>query len=202
MVLENTRVLTLPSDLTGETLSYNPDGKGTHLDLKRPAWNEAARAELRFDFPVGPTDAVVIGLFKLIVYVQETSNQPYSFTVVLEDVFASADCPNGICIWPVASGRRYRRTGELSRQEIRLDPNAHRFAAGHTIRVVISNLAILTHADGKYPDGYPMYAPSTTPYTVEFYAMAPSGKGGPANMRVPILFGPLITLAPPAWQLP
>jgi len=195
------RALMLPDDLTGKRLSYDPDGQGTHVDLKRPTWNERARAELGFDFPVGQTDAVVIGQPELVVYGWETSNQPYSFTVVLEDVFSSSDCPNGTCIWPVGSGRRYRRADACSRQDMRLDSIVHRFAASHTMRVVISNLAILTHADDKnYPDGYPMYAPSTTPYTVEFSVTDPSGTGEPANVKMPIQSGAL-TLAPSAWQL-
>jgi len=192
--------LTLPSDITGKTLSYDPGGKGTQVDLKIPAWNEAARADVCADFPVGQTDAVVVGQPELTVYGQEMSQQPYSFTVVLEDVFSSSSCTGGTCIWPVGSERRYRRAGAGASQDINLDTMVHHFAAGHTMRVVISNLAILTHADDNYPNGYPMYAPSITPYTVKFSAADPEGKGDPANIKVPLLSG-APTLAPAAWQL-
>lgn len=201
LVQEDVRALTLPSELTGETLSYDPGGQGTQVDLKHPTWNEAGRAQVCVDFPVGQTDAVVIGQPEVVVYGQETSQQPYSFTAVLEDVFSSSDCANGTCIWPVGSERRYRRAGADSSQDIDLDSMVHRFRAGHTMRIVISNLAILTHADDTYPDGYPMYAPSTTPYTVKFSATDPGGTGEPANIKVPVLSG-APTLAPPAWQLP
>jgi hypothetical protein len=191
--------LTLPSDLTGKTLSYDPAGHGTQLDLKDPAWNEAARAQVCVDFPVGSTDTVVIGQPELVVYGQETSQQPYSFTAILEDVFSSTDCTN--CIWPVGSERRYRRAGAGASQDIDLDIMVHRFRAGHTMRIVISNLAILIHPAPGFPDGFPMYAPSTTPYTIKFSATDPSGTGKPANITVPVLSG-APTLAPPAWQLP
>jgi len=191
--------LTVPGDLTGETLSYNPAGQGTQIDLKHPAWNEGARAQVCFDFPVGNSDAVVIGQPEITVYGQETSLQPYSFTAILEDVFSSSDCPN--CVWPVGSERRYREAGASSPGVIDLDTMAHRFRAGHTMRVVISNIAILTHADdGDYPNGYPMYAPSITPFTVKFSATDPQGTGDPANIKVPVLSG-APTLAPSAWQL-
>jgi len=200
LVQAEVHTLTLPSDLTGETLSYNPDGQGTQVDLKHPAWNEAARAQVCADFPVGQTDAVVIGQPELTVYGQEVSQQPYSFTAILEDVFSSADCTNGTCIWPVGSERRYRRAGADASQDIDVDTMVHRFGAGHTMRVVISNLPILTHAESAYPNGYPMYAPSTNSYIVKFSATDPGGTGNAANIKVPILSG-VPTLAPQAWQL-
>lgn len=199
LVQTEVRSLTLPSDLTGETLSYDPAGQGTQLDLKHPAWNEAARAKVCVDFPVGQTDAVVIGQPELVVYGQEKSQQPYSFTAILEEVFSSTDCTN--CIWPVGSERRYRRADANSSQDIDLDTMVHRFRAGHTMRIVFSNLAILIHPDVGFPDGYPMYAASTTPYTIKFFATDPDGTGEPANIKVPVLSG-APTLAPPAWQLP
>jgi len=201
LVQENVSALTLPSDLTGETLSYDPAGQGTQIDLKHPAWNEAARAQVCVDFPVGTTDTVVIGQPEVLVYGQEASQQPYSFTAVLEDVFSSADCTGGTCIWPVGSDRRYRRAGATASQDIDLDSMVYRFHAGHTMRIALSNLAILVHADATFPNGYPMYAPSTTPYTIKFSATDPDGTGGPASIKVPVLLG-TPTLAPPAWQLP
>ncbi|MGH9499197.1 MAG: hypothetical protein ACRD3L_08640 [Terriglobales bacterium] len=200
LVPENVSALTLPSDLTGETLSYDPAGQGTQIDLKKPAWNEAARAQVCADFPVGQTDAVVIGQPEVLLYGQETSQQSYSFTAVLEDVFPSTACSGGTCVWPVASDRRYRRAGASASQDIDLDSMIYRFAAGHTMRIVISNLAILVHADNTFPNGYPMYAPSTTPYTVKFSATDPGGTGEPASIKVPVLSG-APTLAPSAWQL-
>ncbi len=171
------------------------------LDLKNPTWNEAARAQVCVDFPVGQSDAVVIGQPEVQVYGQEASQQPYSFTAVLEDVFPSTDCAGGTCIWPVGSDRRYRQAGATSSQDIDLDSMAYRFHAGHTMRIALSNLSILVHADDTYPNGYPMYAPSTTPYTVNFSATDPDGTGEPASITVPVLSA-APTLAPPAWQLP
>ena len=201
LVQASVSALTLPSDVSGETLSYDPDGQGTQIDLKKPAWNEAARAQVCVDFPVGSSDTVVIGQPEVLVYGQETSNQPYSFTAVLEDVFSSSSCTGGTCIWPVGSDRRYRKAGATSSQDIDLDAMVYRFHAGHTMRIAISNLSILVHADDTFPNGYPMYAPSTTPYTVKFSATDPAGTGAAASIKVPILSG-APTLAPPAWQLP
>jgi len=77
----------------------------------------------------------------------------------------------------------------------------HRFRAGHTMRIVFSNLSLLIHPDVGFPDGFPMYAASTTPYTIKFSATDPGGTGAPASINVPVLTA-APTLAPQAWQLP
>jgi len=196
----NMQSLTIPSELSGQTLSYDPNSQGTQVDLKHPTWNEAGRAQVCADFPVGNSDAVVIGQPELAVYGQEASQQSYSFTATLEDVFTSSECTGGTCVWPVGSDRRFRRAGADASQDITLDTMVHRFKAGHTMRIVLSNLPILVHADGDYPNGYPMYAPSTTPYTITFSTTDPGGTGASSNIQVPLLTGTL-TLAPPSWQL-
>jgi hypothetical protein len=193
--------LTIPGELSGQTLSYDPAGQGIEVDLKTPTWNEGARAQVCADFPVGNSDALVLGQPAVTVYGQESSKQQYSFTVVLEDVFSSSSCSGGTCIWPVGSDRRFQRANADASQVVDLDTMVHRFKAGHTMRVVFSNLAILSHAgDPNYPNGYPMYAPSTTPYTLQFSATDPVGSGDAANLKVPLLSG-APTLAPSTWQL-
>jgi hypothetical protein len=195
LVVTNSNV-TLPID--GKTLAYDPNGMGTQLDLKKPAWNEAARAEVDLDFPISQ-DTVVVGQPDVVLFVNEATGQPFTFTVLLEDV-TPASGETAAIVWPVGSERRFSHTSTaaISRQEILIDTMVHRFRAGHVMRLAISNLGLMVPTG---PNGTsPMFAPSLDKYAITFHASAASG-GEMAHATVPTILGSALVKAPAAWQI-
>jgi predicted acyl esterase len=184
--------------LDSATLSYDP-GTDTVLNIVSPRWNQSAASEIDIDFPITTDDFVVVGQPDLVLFVNETSTpaQEYSFTVLLEDIRPGQPTP-----WPVGSGRRYSHTntGVPSKQEILMDTVKSRFKNGDTLRVVITNIALMTPVPTSIaPSGeVPMYAPAINKFTVAFQSAL---AGESATLTLPTIPASSLVLAPPAWQI-
>jgi hypothetical protein len=180
--------------LDSATLSYDAETY-TELNLVAPAWNESANEEIDIDFPVTTDDFVVIGQPDLTLFVHETSTPAadYSFTVILEDIRPGEPAP-----WPVGSERRFSHTntGTPTKQEIKMDTVKSRFKNGDTLRVAITNIALMDPVGGT--NTAPMFAPSLNTFTVAFQS---SLAGQPSQLVLPTVPYATLTKAPADWQI-
>jgi hypothetical protein len=183
------------SAIEGKTLSYDPEGMGTSLDLHQPAWNTSGAAEMDLDFAV-TEDFVVIGQPTVTLNLGLTRGESFALTAILYDIRPGEPAP-----WPVGSERRYAHPAsgaEVVSQTITLDTIIHRFKAGDTLRLALANLAVIVPT-GPYGTS-PMFAPSLSDFEVEFHAGG-SAKGSSSTLVLPTIPGTALVKAPGAWQI-
>jgi hypothetical protein len=183
-------------DFDSATLSYNA-ATDTKLNLVTPTWNEAAAAEIDVDFLVTADDFVIIGQPDLTLFIHETSAPAadYSFTVILEDI-RPGEAP-----WPIGSERRFSHTdtGAVTKQEIKMDTVKSRIKKGDTLRVAITNIALMDPVGGTH--AAPMFAPSLNTFTAAFQS---SYEGEESQLVLPTVPYTSLTRAPTTpvnWQI-